>query len=1726
MEKAQDIERVVLSTLPAQELEQAQSFVGSLARIQADQEIISEQVASLLEAVLKNADDASPCEETLEGHFLIDLAQDMTDLSSNTSGFNGENIYGLSKASYYPRMAMTGSSVIVFPDRSISDKVATFVSNTSIAYKGTVRDMNMSNSAVTYRINLIGENQSNGSPEVHPIDFSNDMEYWAFVEAVSRAATAQSEDTSFYWSGRGMLHSTESSAAGDIVKFLSGASGNSHIVEITHDKLLILAGQQSTFEMALPDLKALCLTCDWHAPSEYVLEIDMQGTEPGFYAYTGFSLALLDRNLEVLRNPQYHHRLIHHYMNDEDKESVLELTRVLVPLSLENLQDEQTPAGLKSVALLKESAAPSKAPVKGGAAVGGVDDIAALDTIPFSAFKAFAAERHGGQNHTATNLHFTPILQQPTIHDVTIAAAPLDKAVEVHILGAVDLPCTSSGSEPSCYCAVYLVDALGEKINAKGNGVTRIFSSSEEGEWKTDIIKNKTNPMWDTKLVLQGGHDVGIESVASVVIIVKEHFRFSKPKHLGQVTIPIGCFLDGTSVPLTLPLEMSRRTTGNSDSIKGVLHVQTQAVKVKNGDVVSDRDSVATVIKPINRARSGSVFSKPKDDTPDKIPIQYTLKAAGTDALNVFWPFVVLGGGVGASSGYIALGIDGLHISMSPGAGGVLANCDENRSFADRRKTGEAMDGTGNYFSLDWGAIEDVLPLTASVLKLRVVVHKVAMHAKKGASKQHDTPQGASVSLLVAPCPSKALQQGVHERQMIQATRAEAQRFKELVLAYRSNIITLRGKQDVIVAARMLVAKLEDSVARHSFYDGWKSLQQAHVSIEEVATTFSVANRWKGREERDRNGVKRSSTEKNTAGTILAAKEVQSIVTPVIFDEHDKAIVATRTKIRAQMYRIKLIDICKGLTGEHDNGRVRRSSFSVAKNDKGLDIYAVPVYSSVGVQQVLKHDKEKILTNAGYFSAVLATELFELHSMIIKCARERILDYILCSADAENEFLLKDCLRELIEGYFTLMRQEFEVYLGSPAAFKRTPGQEAKIMLLQMVVFCDDALDSLVRKNLWCANAKLSTCLSLLNPQFKPPDVVQWYASSLQAETAQWLSKTIKQAAMSKNNPSLPWDYDENGSHVISSLPETVLKQNNSFLELCDRTATKFAFATASVYPKKYQSGDEYESEIDRLRVTISFEMVESSNRCLLLLAEEYQNALQTKNWSKPQHQRTSVYNLSDIKSVQEEKNFMFLLSIANDCGRIIDIATSNIEADPIGSNAESARKVVKRFKRTADLVVIEIYRSIFADVHDLIIDFRNEWENQANLVVKKLLHNCTSYFEYTGRKLMHKSYHESIVGYCGNVITGCFLLLIKSRAGEDKKFDRGEFDRFRSDIADMNTKFGRSLGHNPDHDPAIMPVSILEDFIQIIGTPHASKGKKLSPAEELEQARSPLAKIMSAVTFAYSRQVSDGVLKDAVYMRPDVGAEIVQLLSGALRSLSADLRFKNFSLVDKDLLPHENAFHNMCEKIYDKNAAPGTKADVNFFKSLRVGLSNAFTVNEQEQKIKERNSRLLKILELEDIDEDERLEAAKKRRDAALYEENSLSGSDKQITLAISRIEVRGIISSSFFSAANPYVAINVDTQRVKTSVQWGAKGGTANFTGDVLTVTHSKNLLSTGVMEIEVNDKERLRRKRYIGKVEIKLGGLDLHRIESWFALKGGEHDGAEVFVCVDMVNRDPTV
>jgi hypothetical protein len=63
-------------------------------------------------------------------------------------------------------------------------------------------------------------------------------------------------------------------------------------------------------------------------------------------------------------------------------------------------------------------------------------------------------------------------------------------------------------------------------------------------------------------------------------------------------------------------------------------------------------------------------------------------------------------------------------------------------------------------------------------------------------------------------------------------------------------------------------------------------------------------------------------------------------------------------------------------------------------------------------------------------------------------------------------------------------------------------------------------------------------------------------------------------------------------------------------------------------------------------------------------------------------------------------------------------------------------------------------------------------------------------------------------------------------------------------------------------------------------------------------------------------------------------------------------------------------------------------------------------------------------------------------------------------------------------------------------------------------------------GYLRVKIFDKERMRRKRLMGAVNVKLAPLEYHQFESWYALEGGEQGNyGEVYFKVRMLYVDPS-
>ena len=87
--------------------------------------------------------------------------------------------------------------------------------------------------------------------------------------------------------------------------------------------------------------------------------------------------------------------------------------------------------------------------------------------------------------------------------------------------------------------------------------------SSNNADSRTEALKG-FSPKWNKEIVLAydgtQGDLVGLNAVSSVMVLLRDAASgILKHSHIGQVIIPIACFLSDTEADLCLPLEPSHR---------------------------------------------------------------------------------------------------------------------------------------------------------------------------------------------------------------------------------------------------------------------------------------------------------------------------------------------------------------------------------------------------------------------------------------------------------------------------------------------------------------------------------------------------------------------------------------------------------------------------------------------------------------------------------------------------------------------------------------------------------------------------------------------------------------------------------------------------------------------------------------------------------------------------------------------------------------------------------------------------------------------------------------------------------------------------------------------------------------------------------------------------------------------------------------------------------------
>jgi hypothetical protein len=153
-----------------------------------------------------------------------------------------------------------------------------------------------------------------------------------------------------------------------------------------------------------------------------------------------------------------------------------------------------------------------------------------------------------GGSYVSNSLRFN----QPVFSEVQVKQRSLSsRAVRLFVKLAQDIPTSypkgrGAPLPPTAYCTAYLMGPNSEKLSAN------------TAEARTEAVKS-FSPEWNKEILLQDPR-VSMEEVTGVMILIRDAASgVLKHHHIGQVTIPISCFLYQTEADFCLPLEPSYR---------------------------------------------------------------------------------------------------------------------------------------------------------------------------------------------------------------------------------------------------------------------------------------------------------------------------------------------------------------------------------------------------------------------------------------------------------------------------------------------------------------------------------------------------------------------------------------------------------------------------------------------------------------------------------------------------------------------------------------------------------------------------------------------------------------------------------------------------------------------------------------------------------------------------------------------------------------------------------------------------------------------------------------------------------------------------------------------------------------------------------------------------------------------------------------------------------------
>jgi len=498
-------------------------------------------------------------EITRNSHVNDGIIEDLID-----DAFELTNDKSISDILYYASTPMTSASLISFNNKGGKDGESDhFLQMLADSYRGTNRNRSVGgrsasiSSAVTtptvihLKLTFISTEGQGGSKS---IDFSDENDYWVAISAIKRSSLGES----CFASGKCQLSQgdTPDTTTRSTSFFSTGSKSPDCTFEIKNGKIKVMQKSNEVLSLEISNLKAMTLSADFDRSRTFIMDIRLNPRSYVKNTHSEISMSLIGSDGKPTTS-DYANAITLSKLNKNDT--------VFVPVSEEDIQYTTLAFGASKIAIVNVDKL-------SGAERG----IAAEVNIPFASFY-FAqpgSARAGRPKLTGGKLEL--ITGEMITNAVTIRTPPNEREVSYRIVvkSASGLP-LSGKKGPSAYCTIYLVNDKGEKLTAN------------TAESRTDIVPASSDPEWNKEFILKIDDKINVDFMYSgplpsgVMLKIRDSASgILKHKHLGQVIIPISCFLMNTEASMCLPLDPTERM-GDGQGTAGDIIFSTQLLGPK-----------------------------------------------------------------------------------------------------------------------------------------------------------------------------------------------------------------------------------------------------------------------------------------------------------------------------------------------------------------------------------------------------------------------------------------------------------------------------------------------------------------------------------------------------------------------------------------------------------------------------------------------------------------------------------------------------------------------------------------------------------------------------------------------------------------------------------------------------------------------------------------------------------------------------------------------------------------------------------------------------------------------------------------------------------------------------------------------------------------------------------------------------------------------------------------